>query len=82
MCAGDRGREPTGFLGAAGVGGMAFLAWISSASACASCSPIAPQAKPFHTAAASSASRTRGVPGMARRMFSEKYASDEDRLAG
>ena len=32
MCAGDRGREPTGFLGAAGVGGTAFLAWISSAS--------------------------------------------------
>ena len=75
MCAGDRGREPTGFLGAVGVGGMAFLAWISSARACASSSPIAPQAKPFHTAAASSGSRVRGVAVMARLISSANIST-------
>ncbi len=70
MWAGERGREPTGFLGAAGFGGTILRAAISSASCCASCSDTAPQAKPFHTAAANSASRTRGVPGRARLMSS------------
>ncbi len=44
MWAGERGREPTGFLGAVGFGGTIFRAAISSASCCASCSDTAPQA--------------------------------------
>ena len=70
MWAGERGREPTGFLGAVGFGGMTLRAAISSASCCASPSDTAPQAKPFHTAAANSASRPRGVPWRARLMSS------------
>lgn len=66
MASGLRGREPTRRLGSAGLGGTAFRAAISSASRWASSSSSAPQAKPFHTAAASWASRSRGVPGRAR----------------
>ena len=70
ISAGDLGRDPTRRLGSAGFGGTIFRAAISSASRCASSSDTAPQANPFHTAAANSASRPRGVPGRARLMSS------------
>ncbi len=70
IAAGERGRDPTRRLGSAGIGGTALRAAISSASLCASSSDTAPQAKPFHTAADRSASRSRGVPGRARLMSS------------